>query len=79
MEEGGDAVEMQKSGTGYRNKSDIKLKHTLLLYLINQTYGTILSALHFDRGQITEFVNMERVAHIFLHKVGSGKLVCSLC
>lgn len=27
----------------------------------------------------TEFVNMERVAHIFLHKVGSGKLVCSVC
>lgn len=22
---------------------------------------------------------MERVAHIFLHKVGSSKLVCSMC
>ena len=56
LEEGGDAVEMQKSGTGYRNKSDLKLKHTLLLYLINQTYGTILSALHFDRGQMNNRV-----------------------
>lgn len=33
-----------------------KLKHTLLLYLINQTYGTILSALHFDGRQMNNRV-----------------------
>lgn len=57
-EGGGDAVEMQKSGTGNRDKSDLKLKHTLLslLYLINQTFGTILSALYFDRGQMNNRV-----------------------
>lgn len=64
-EEGGDAVELQKSGTGSRNKSSVKLKHTLV-YLISQSI--VLSALHLDR--MTQSVNM-RVACIFLHKLST--------
>lgn len=74
-EGGGGAVEMQISGTGFWNKSNRKLKHTLVQYLINQNYGSIISALHFDHGaNQQQFVNMEMVAHIFLHKVGIDKL-----
>lgn len=64
-EEGGDAVELQKSGTGSRNKSSVKLKHTLV-YLTSQSI--VLSALHLDR--MTQSVNM-RVACIFLHKLST--------
>lgn len=72
LEEGGDAVEMQKSGTGYRNKSNRKLKHTLL-YIINQTYGIILSALHFDWRQMNNGVcKYGKGSPYFLAQSGNG-------
>lgn len=38
-----------------------------------------LSALHFDQGQTNKrYTNTERVVLIFLHKVGSSQLFCSL-
>lgn len=69
---------MQKSGTGYRSKSNIKTKaHTSPISY--QSYQPFFLLFILIEGKwIPEFVNMERVAHIFLHKVGIGELLCSV-
>lgn len=69
--------EMQKSGTGYRNESDIKTKaHTIISY---QKYGTIVSALDFDwRRTYSRACKYGKGSPYFLAQMGSDKLVCSV-
>ena len=77
VKEGGDAVEMQKSGTGYRsNYNIIQTKAHTSIFSIKPMVPFFLLFILIEGKWIPEFVNMESVAHIFLHKVGNRKLVC---